>query len=124
MADLATVVPYPPAASQLAAQVPSAAPVKTQHAQYDAMRDRWQRCRDVTTGQDAVHTAGDRYLPRLRDQLPEEYTAYVRRATFYNATWRTIAGLIGMIFRKPPVTEAPESVKAMLEDVTLQGQPF
>ncbi len=83
-------------------------PVNTQHPDYKRMLPIWERCRDVCSGQDAIHAGGDKYLPRLKDQQPDEYLKYVKRTPFYNATWRTIAGLVGMVFRKPPRIDAPE----------------
>jgi hypothetical protein len=88
------------------------------------MHPRWRRCRDVTTGQDAVHAAGEAYLPKLKDQDDKEYRAYLGRATFYNATWRTVAGLVGMLFRQPPKLEVPPVVEPLLDDVTMSGVPF
>ena len=95
--------------------------VRTQHPAYAGTSDKWKRCRDVSGGRDAVHAAGEHYLPRLKDQENSEYAAYVTRATFYNASWRTIAGLNGMLFRKPPKIDAPETVKPLFDDVTLGG---
>lgn len=99
-------------------------PVNSQHPDYRRMIDRWIRCRDVADGQDAVHTAGEKYLPMLIDQTPTEYKAYKERGVFYNATWRTIAGLVGMVFRKPPIVTVPATVEDLLKDVTLSGVPF
>lgn len=98
--------------------------VETKHPAYDAMASKWKRCRDAAEGQDSIHKAGESYLPMLKDQTQEDYNAYKLRATFYNATWRTIAGLVGMIFRKPPKVEVPENVKEYLKDVTTSGVPF
>jgi len=98
--------------------------VKKTHPQYDAMADKWQRCRDVVSGRDAVLAAGERYLPRLKDQTTEDYNAYKTRAKFFNATWRTISALVGMLFRKPPIIEAAESVKTLMDDVTMGGVSF
>jgi hypothetical protein len=88
------------------------------------MLSKWERCRDVAAGQDAVHDAGEKYLPKLKAQEPDDYKSYKKRATFYNATWRTIAGLAGMVFRKPPRVEVPESARELLKDVNAAGQPF
>jgi hypothetical protein len=99
-------------------------PVNTQHPDYAKMINRWRRCRDVADGQDAVHAAGRAYLPQLVDQTQQDYDAYVKRALFYNATWRTIAGLVGMIFRKPPVVKVPTQAEEYLNDVTMSGTPF
>lgn len=85
---------------------------------------KWQRCRDVATGEDAVHDAGTEYLPKLKDQPAADYLAYVKRTPFYNATWRTISGLKGMLFRQPPKIEAPEAIKAYFEDITMSGVPL
>jgi hypothetical protein len=99
-------------------------PVNNQHDDYKRMVAKWERCRDVADGQDAVHAAGEKYLPKLKDQLDADYRAYVGRATFYNATWRTIAGLNGMLFRKPPAVEVPDAVRPLLDDVTMSGVPL
>lgn len=100
-------------------------PVNGHHEEYKAMIHKWERCRDVAAGQDAVHKGGEKYLPKLRDQLPEDYNAYVLRTPFYNATWRTIAGLVGMLFRQPPKIEAPQSIKDdMFDDITMSGVPL
>jgi hypothetical protein len=99
-------------------------PVDTPHKDYSRMLGRWKRCDDVYAGQDAVHDAGSEYLPMLKDQSSEDYAAYVKRAIFYNATYRTISGLVGMIFRQPPHVKVPESVEELMEDVTMSGVPL
>ena len=91
------------------------------HPEYQAMLPKWERCRDVLAGQDAVHAAGQKYLPSLTDQEPTEYNAYKSRASFYPATGRTWQGLVGLVFRQAPHEEAPEAAKSLLEDVTLAG---
>jgi hypothetical protein len=100
------------------------AKVNTTHPDYEAMQAKWQRCRDCVSGQDAVHAAGTRYLPKLTDQTDADYKAYVTRTLFFNATWRTIASLSGMLFRKEPVVETSESIKTMLDDVAMSGKSF
>src|SRR4051794_27939945 len=80
--------------------------------------------RDVSAGHDAVQKAKELYLPKLGDQDPEEYKAYLGRAVFFNATGRVIEALLGMVMRKDPVIEGAESIKDFLEDMTLSGVPF
>lgn len=99
-------------------------PVNNQHEDYRRLAGRWKRCRDVSDGQDAVHAAGALYLPKLKEQEEDDYRAYVGRATFYNATWRTVAGLKGMLFRKPPTVETPKPLEELLDDVTMSGVPL
>lgn len=98
--------------------------VNFHHAQYNAHLTQWTRCRDALCGQDAVHLRGEVYLPRLKNQPNEDYAAYKKRTPFYNATWRTVAGLKGMLLQKAPITTVPESVTPMLDDVTSSGTPF
>lgn len=95
--------------------------VKFQHPEYQNMSDKWDRCQIVARGQDAVHDATVRFLPSLSEQDPMEYKAYRERALFYNATWRTIVGLQGMIFRKPTRIVVPTTVQPMLDDIDMSG---
>ena len=46
------------------------------------------------------------------------------RAGFFNAKWRTVSGLQGMLFRKLPVVEVPASVKPLLASITESAQPL
>jgi len=98
--------------------------VKYQHPDYKAMVPQWKRCRDAAAGQSAVHAAGEAYLPRLKDQSDKEYAAYMGRTPFFGATWRTLAAMLGLIFRKPPTLDVPEAAGEMMEDVTLSGVPL
>lgn len=99
-------------------------PVNSEHSEYSKKSAKWQRCRDVVAGQDAVHGAGEKYLPRLKDQTDADYKAYVMRASFTNYTWRTISGLVGMMLRKPPTIEVPKAIEELLKDVDGAGTPF
>lgn len=98
--------------------------VETTNPEYDKFASKWKRCRDAAEGQDAIHEAGELYLPRLKDQDWDDYSAYKTRAGFFNATWRTIAGLQGMLFRKPPVVTVPASVEPLLDSVSENAQPL
>lgn len=99
-------------------------PIDTNHAQYDAFAERWQRCRDVLEGEDAVKAAGKLYLPQPSGQDETEYKKYVTRALFFEATARTHEGLLGMIMRKPPEVRVPDSMRDLLSDITLADTPL
>jgi hypothetical protein len=99
-------------------------PVKTQHPDYKKNYPKWKRCRDVAAGQDEVHAAGEIYLPKLEEEILSAYKARLMRSTFYNATWRTIAGLNGMLFRKSPERKLPSAIDDLLTDVTMKGVPL
>ena len=98
--------------------------VAERHSDYNKHATQWQRARDVIAGRDAVHAASELYLPRLHNEDAIDYAARLKRTPFYNASFRTIAGFVGMIFAKDPVVEVPEALKPLLEDVTLSGISF
>lgn len=96
----------------------------TAHPQYEQAALLWSELRDVIEGENAVKSAGTAYLPRLGGQEKDEYEAYKTRASFYNATGRTIDGLSGMIFRKPVDVQSPAGMDDFLADVTLHEMGF
>lgn len=86
---------------------------------YDRWSLQWQKSRDVLMGQKSVHDRGEVYLPRLEGQTDTEYKAYKCRTPFYGASRRTLNGLVGMVFRKPPQIVHPESMAGIVADMTL-----
>lgn len=103
--------------------------VDSTHKEYDALLPLWQTMRATSAGERAVKAAGTEYLPMLGGQSKDrdgqaQYEAFKQRASFYNATGRTIDGLSGMIFRKIPQVEVPASMEEWLDDVTLGGLDF
>jgi len=99
--------------------------VRTKHPEYEKYLPRWTRCRDAMEGQDAIHFKAELYLPKLKEQSTENYRAYRERAVWYNASWRTNAGLVGMMFRKPPKQDKiPASVEQYLKNVNMKGVSF
>ncbi|MBC8393388.1 MAG: DUF4055 domain-containing protein [Deltaproteobacteria bacterium] len=98
--------------------------VSTQHPDYANMLPQWQKGIDCVEGQRAVHDAGETYLPRLKDQTDAEYSAYKLRALFVNYSWRSVSAMVGMMLRKPMIVAVPESIKPLLDDVTMSGVSF
>lgn len=95
--------------------------VKKTHPKYDEMAPKWQRVRDVVSGTDA----SKKYLIVPKGLTEEDdKNAYKNRPVLFNATWKTVQALSGMVFRKPPVTDVAESIKPYLEDVTMSGVKF
>lgn len=112
--------------------------VSSTHKAYDENRYKWQRCRDVIAGRDAIiknlrtstrYTGslynpvftGNDYLPRLSSQTDAEYMAYQERANFFNATGRTLDAFTGMIFAKDPVVKLPTAIEPYADDISLSG---
>lgn len=98
--------------------------VRATHADYDRYAPKWKRVRDVVVGQDAMHLAGEAYLPKLKDEEPTDYNARRKRSDFFNGTWRTIDALSGMAFRKAPTVEVPAAIEPYLDDITMSGVPM
>ncbi len=95
--------------------------VTSTHKDYDEMSDTWETCRDVADGTRKLREKGPRYLPKLTGESNDAYQARLGRTTLFNATWRTIMGFQGLLFRKPAVIGVPDSVKPLMEDVTASG---
>src|SRR5690349_15355470 len=93
-------------------------PVNNTHPDYDFGLPGWLRARDVLAGEDAVKSAGEKYLPRLDSQSDEEFMAYRKRASFFNATARSAEGFVGLIFRRPPFIKIPEIRRPNIEHRT------
>ena len=78
--------------------------------------------RDAYAGEMAIKGAREVYLKKPKALDSEEYDSYLSRAYWYGATTRTIDGMVGFVFRKDPVYEAPKKLDQTLQDVTLNGQ--
>jgi len=101
------------------------------HPLYVKWISKWERQRDAVEGEDRIKSSPRRteYLPRLSGQGDEvdarfnpnyvitTYEEYIGRASFLNATGRTVEGLIGAIMRKDPEVVWPESQAEALESV-------
>lgn len=96
-------------------------PVNTPHRDYGTASPKWSRMRACVAGQDAIHAAGEAYLARLVNETDANYLARKGRAGFVGFTGRTVQGLKGMLFRKPPVFKVSPGTEAMLQDVTKSG---
>lgn len=93
----------------------------TKHKDYEKHYPEWELMEDVLEGEEEVHEEGQKYLPRLTGQTDQEYSAYVMRAPFYNATARTVDGLVGMIFRKAPTITTTAGMEDIVKDMTLDN---
>ena len=79
--------------------------VDYKHPEYEAQLRDWETCRLVLSGQEAVKKSGSRFLPTLKGQDAADYESYKHRALFFEASGRTLRGLIGALFAKEPVKE-------------------
>lgn len=91
-----------------------------------ALLPQYQVIRDCIAGETVVKKERETYLPKpnAHDTSPENatrYEAYLKRAVFYNVTRRTLAGLVGQVFSRPPAVEIPDVLKPMAANVTGTG---
>ena len=94
----------------------------------------WSKCRTIYKGGDAVQEAGEKFLPKLIDMELTAYENYKKRALFYNATKRTVDGLVGALFQKDTYLSFPtnkkdleerqEEIDDFFDNISLQKLPF
>lgn len=96
--------------------------VTTEHKDYAKHSPTWAKCRDAVEGEDAIKAKREMYLPRLTGQSLAEYNAYLQRAMFYGASSRTVQGLVGAIFRKPPQIECGKDLEDRLKSIGGDGE--
>jgi hypothetical protein len=72
------------------------------HPSYSKQLPLWTKWRDASAGEEAVKARGEEYLPRLFMQSADEYKQYLRGATYYNATGKTVDALSSAHFRREP----------------------
>jgi len=94
----------------------------TPHPEYTASLSMWEKCRDALEGEDKIKQQGLVYLPMLGGQDISEYNAYKARATYYNATRRTVSGLVGAVMRKPPEIKVPDKLDFLLGSFGSDGE--
>jgi hypothetical protein len=89
----------------------------------------WQLVSDAAAGEHAVKRQFELYLPRPNpldrsSEAEARYKQYMQRATYYNATGRTLSGMIGMAFNKWPEIELPPGLEYLMDDVDGAGIPL
>ena len=86
----------------------------------------WDKVTDVVAGERVVKDKTTTYLPKPNpsDHSSENstrYDQYVDRAVFFNATGRTLDGLIGIAFGNGPEVEVPASMDFVTQDIDGAG---
>ena len=99
--------------------------VTDEHPDYQLRLAQWARIEDALEGRDAVHGRKESYLPMLGGQDEDQYKAYLGRAPWYGASARTLEAMVGMVFRKQPVTTfGIQAQDEWLEDITLSDETY
>src|SRR5574340_227981 len=95
--------------------------LRDHHKDYDDMSERWGLCDALFEGEHGVHEKGIEYLPKLQDESDTAYAARLKLTPLFNAFYRTVVGLRGMMFRKPMKVEVPTAIADMTDDIDLAG---
>jgi hypothetical protein len=103
--------------------------VAYKHPQYDDIKLLWQMIRDCISGERAVKSRGETYLPhpdpdsKAKDatKAKTRYTTYQTRAQYFNATGRTLNGLVGQVFSRESVVELPSRLEPLVGNIDGNG---
>jgi hypothetical protein len=87
---------------------------------YAEWLERWRKIRAACAGQHEVRKLREHVLPKLGSQDAQEYDDYLRGALYTNYTGRTLEGLLGMVFRKPPINKITNSFSPIYDDIDLK----
>lgn len=95
----------------------------TESNAYMVMKPRWAKMEALVGGTEAMRAAGETYLPRHAQELPERYAERLGVATLLNITELTLESLVGRPFSDPVMLseDMPQEIKEVMEDVDLQG---
>lgn len=96
-------------------------PVNQPHPDYIKYISAVTKTRDACAGDFEVKIKGETYLPRLQVGDDNSYRRYLQRAYYNNVTGRTLEGLVGAIFRKPPEYDLPPELEYLLEGADKHG---
>lgn len=79
-------------------------------------------CGDAAAGPLHMRTKPE-YLPQFPRESAQAYKDRLATSVFYDAFARTVDGLTGMVFRKPPkiADEVPSQIRALWENIDGQG---
>ena len=91
---------------------------------YDAQMEDVGLVRNVYGGTKTMRAAKEIYLPKNPEEEREDYETRLDRCVLFNATARTVKGLVGMVFRKDPVLmeDVPASIAADAENIDMAGR--
>ena len=92
-----------------------------------AMKAKWTIIRDCLSGEEAIKGVNRyNYLPvpaveANQAETDARYAAYLKRAVFYNVTARTLNGMVGQVYSKPPIVELPAKLQLLVSNVDGSG---
>jgi hypothetical protein len=99
------------------------ADVSFRNSAYNDQADARRTCDDVYEGTSAIRRERTLYIPQNPGEDNDKYERRVKRSHFYNMFEPTVQGLVGLIFRKPPVLAdgAGPLITAQVENIDGRG---
>jgi hypothetical protein len=81
---------------------------------------------DYVSTRSRIRRKAEYYLPKpnptdTSKENDARYEAYVKRAVWYGFTGRTLEGMVGQIFLRPPVKQLPKQLDPLLTDADGEG---
>lgn len=67
-----------------------------------AMKAGWCIMKDTNGGTMVMRNKAAQYLPQMPLEFVDDYQQRIKATEFFNAVARTVRGLVGMVFRRPP----------------------
>jgi hypothetical protein len=91
------------------------------HPDYSEKISEWDLVKDVLAGKKTIDSKGTTYLPTPSGRTEAEYASYQLRAVLYNATSRTLDGLLGAVFRKDSKVVLPAGLQYLAHNTDGEG---
>jgi hypothetical protein len=89
---------------------------------YRNWRYIWRAIRHAMIGEVEIKRHGKEYLPKPEGMDDPQYMAYLDRAVFYNMVYRTVTGLTGGIFRRPPrILKTGPKLRELMKRISKDG---
>ncbi len=94
-------------------------PVNTKHPDVTTWLPVWEQNREAYLGDRIIRFGANQetYLPRItEDQSDKAYATFKNRTYFFEATSRTIDGMVGIALWKPVIYNLPEQMEGLIDN--------
>lgn len=93
------------------------------HPAYERMRPRWEKCRALMAGTEAIRAGEDTYLPRLEAETQDSYDVRLNIAALFPGFSRVVKAAVGMLLQQEPVLgeDMPKPLVDLWENVDAAG---
>jgi hypothetical protein len=93
------------------------------HPAYERMRPRWEKCRALMGGTEALRAGGETYLPTIPNESTAVHDYRLNLVALFNGFARTVKACAGLINQKEPALseDMPQRLVDMWENVDRAG---